>query len=60
VQIKSLTRLAAYALGIVFGSGEPRLGNYGLGIKIDQKYMFTPSVGVVSFSVGLFLFINTI
>jgi hypothetical protein len=59
VQIKCLTGFVAYALGIVFGSGQPKTENYRLGIKIGQKYLFTPSVGVVSFSVGLFLFINT-
>lgn len=40
MQIKCLTGSHTYALSIVSGSGEPRCGNYQLGIKNGQKYLF--------------------
>ena len=35
-----MTDFPSHALSIVFDSGEPKTGNYGLGIKNGQKYLF--------------------
>lgn len=54
-----MTSYPRHALRIVFASGEPKSGNYQLGIKNGQKYLFTGTVSVLRFNVGSFSFINT-